>query len=190
MNGQLVIAFLIFLIYANPIDLYSQSMISLDEQFKSDVLADEALDAFENRAMQKLEDFYNFVEIIRGSTTDSVLNRQAKRLALNLFSNSDCSIIIPEKEITIIDYLESQRSEDFGKLNTSIFNVTVSDPLTLMDDVTFAGKLSFQLQGSKKGSVEQGKKSVFIMLRKVPKSFGKEEQLIWQVFLCDISLEP
>lgn len=156
------------------------SNTNLQHTFTSDKLTSSELDAFEKRAVQKLEDFYNYLEVISNPGYDKTLREEAKKQALELFSGNECRVD-GIKVGTLLDSCINITQE------TKSFNVEdarVKEKFPLQAGVAgYSGSMEFRLSSASSSSAA---KQASILLIKTEKIFGTEKKQVWTVFLCEI----
>jgi len=161
----------------------------MDRKFSAPELSSSELSAFEDRAIQKLQDFHEYLTIISDTTYDSVFVAQAKSLALGSFSDEECSILLEvigqEKVTAIRQILEDHAAGAFGKLTFQITDISVNKKLSADGAGTYSGSLVFGLATAE--NPERDQLTALIELRKVEKKFGDDTKSVWSVFLCDIN---
>ncbi|WPP53042.1 hypothetical protein [Catalinimonas niigatensis] len=158
---------------------------ALEAQFKAERLSDDELKAFESRAIQKLEDFSDYVNLLADSTLDSVFRQQAVRQALLLFVNEETEIRMFTDKEKVGSFLQSFGKEQQTSEGYVIQGIQVQSPLQPAADRTYQGALSFhqQLAAHNEAAVSR---QAHILLRKVRKSFGEREEWVWEVLIAGI----
>jgi hypothetical protein len=153
---------------------------NMQNTFTAEILDENSLKAFEKRAEQKLEDFYNFLEVVSTPSYDMKLRQDAKKQALELFSGKECTVegVKVEKLLdSCLALTQKTKSNVMGKI--SIRKKFPSVP----DVVGYSGMLDFMLFT---GSSQSVTKEASMMLIKTEKLFGSERKQVWTVYLCGI----
>ncbi len=135
---------------------------------------------FQQRGIQKLKDFYNYLTIISNPTYDKVLRENAKTQAKQLFYGSDCSV----NGKVYADYIDSCFNLKKA-VEWKAIDVLVAQPMNattgVRDTVIYKGVLSFK--ESKDGSTGADKKAE-IILSKGEKQFGNTKKEVWSIYIC------
>ena len=166
------------------------------KQFTSDSLSLEQLEAFEQRGMQKLQDYANYYNLISDKNIDKVFRKQAREQAVKLFLNPDKKV---EERINAnstfkfmkIKKLLNKIDHNKLRLEVNISEYEATSRLEKVDVNLFIGAISFKqiTTGYDKDSLVYSniaQKRAEILLRKT-----NEEDLngVWKIHLGDIELE-
>ncbi|HBS85412.1 MAG: hypothetical protein A2W91_16520 [Bacteroidetes bacterium GWF2_38_335] len=148
----------------------------------TEVLSDDYLRDFENRALQKTQDLASYLEIISDSTIDIYLREQTIEQALEYFDES----IRPTAQEVLKNILDFQQP-----LILSVKELAVDESFIRNSDNSYFGKISFKskvpLSFFTQGGEKQSQFEVQIILKQVEKDFGGEKELVWEVFLGEVS---
>jgi hypothetical protein len=163
---------LLFLMTLLPCWCWAQSMQQLEDKFTSGRVSQEELRGFEQRAIQKLHDFGDYLQIIADKQLDDKLRKEAIKQAEGIFADSNCQITIDTNPIPLALYLQKVYT---GKVKVLYISeeISVATPLTYDSD-GYSGIL--QLHNGLTYSMK---------LLKVEKKFGDEVKEVWDVRLCD-----
>jgi hypothetical protein len=161
----------------------ASAMLDLSNTFSAYNLTDSQLAEFEERGVQKLNDFYNYLTIISNPAYDIKMREEAKNQAKQLFYGSDCSV----DGITYSDFIDSCFNLK-GAVDWKAEGVIISERMKTKADakdtvVIYAGELSFKELVDSKVS---GSKRAGIILSMTVKQFGNTQREIWTVYLCTI----
>ena len=133
--------------------------------FSSDTLSTHQKEVFARRAIQKLEDYYDYVEIISGPKYDTVLRNHAVVLAKDLFFNLENNLL----------------NIDSIRMAQDVPRILIENPsVILFNDSTLIGQIRFQ---EKRGSDEKQTRYIGFTIKKVNKEFGTEQNLVWETYL-------
>jgi hypothetical protein len=152
--------------------------------------------AFEQRAIQKLQDLKDYIEILSDPQIDTVFKNQASEMAGDLFSSKDNNIAFPLIENSDIEPLKidsffiTLKNSAYGKLTLEIHNTSVINKIEKLGNSEYNGAIQFRLfvlTGQKTYKMDMRCK---IIVKKVKKEFGKESKQVWEVFLGDILRVP
>lgn len=167
--------------------------ISLQETFQSDSLSEANLRAFEDRAIQKLHDVMDLIEILSNPKNDSTFRSQAKTMLLGNFENLDknrISLILPDINpfrFTVSQFADSLLNNGFLPLKLKILESSVKRPLTLMAKNKYQGTIYFQMESTANFKTLYPKDLIVnIVLKKAAKDFGGSSRDVWEVFLSDV----
>ncbi len=168
--------------------------------FTANELSRFEIKGFENHAIQKIEEYASYIQIISNKSYDSKLRKQAIILAKNLFNNKNISFknidteITKKHEIYIDELLSSIYGSNFSKISVNVSNFIVSEELKPYEN-HFKGKITFTktntyYKNNKLISESKSLNEIEIFLIKTEKTFGNEKNIVWNVFLGEIiSLE-
>jgi hypothetical protein len=168
---------------------------------ESDFLSDKNKKAFEQRAIQKLEDLKDYFEILSNSKIDSAFRNQAIAMALALFASNENTIslnLFENNEIPVQkvgSFFISLQNDGNGLLSFEIHDVTVVNRIKQLNDSEYEGAIKFKLfvltkqENSEKVNHKMDMQCK-IIAKKIQKEFGKESKQVWEVFLGDIFQIP
>jgi hypothetical protein len=164
--------------------------ISLQETFQSDSLSEANLRAFDNRAIQKLHDVIDLIEILSEPKNEIAFRLQAKTMLLENFENPEenkISLILPDIKpfhYSLEQFSDSLMNNKFVTLKLKVMQTRVHRALVKSEDEYFRGTLFLQLEPSFNHKTLYPKElSVEIILKKAKKDFGESTQEVWEVFL-------
>jgi hypothetical protein len=164
--------------------------------FETDYLKDDQIMAYEETAKQKLSDFADYLKIVSDTSLGIVFRRQAAQMAEKIFIHGNIYLREwnkaypgnpPDSLNELIRY-----SLSYGiSLWIKPEQIKVMTPLTLRNDSTYAGVLSFIQQclpvyNREPGLAVAGRRVIEIIALKRIKTFGKEQLSIWTLYLGDI----
>lgn len=167
--------------------------ILLHETFQSDSVSEANLRAFEKRAIQKLHDVMDLIEILSDQKTEPTFRKQAKSMLLENFKNPDenrISLILPDIKpfrYTVSQFADTLLNNGFLPLKLKILESSVKRPLSIVDKNKYLGTIYFQMEPTANFKTLYPKDvMVNIVLKKVTKDFGGSSQEVWEVFLGDV----
>lgn len=163
---------------ANGMSESMAGVVSWQSSFTSETLSDNDLEGFEERAKQKIKDFYNYIAIASNPKYDTKMRQEAERQALDIFSTGNCNVWgIPVKK-----FLDSCLGMTQA-YNWQAYDVKVKDKFTKQNgDKEYTGTLTCTISNGDK-TVE---KEVSITLVRKEKQFGSSSEMVWTVTICDI----
>jgi hypothetical protein len=169
---------------------------SILHAFEFDTPGYKLLRAYEATAIQKLTDFADYLKISSDSSLNKTFRIQASEMAGRLFISLDADThnwnkIHPEPEPKPLTELlkKSLLNKNIGWIRPA--QIKIETPLTLKNDSTCSGTLSFYQQyipfdSAKPLETGSGMCIIDIYALKKLKSFGKESLTIWEVYLGNI----
>jgi len=171
-----------------------KGMTSLEE----DSLSINNIKAFEQRAIQKLEDLKDYFEIMSDFTIDKEFKNQAIVMARKLFAEDENTITFPlykdqeniaQKTGTFFTLLQN---DTYGILSIDIFDISVIKNIKQLNDEEYRGVIKFRLliktkQDNLNNNIPM---QCEIIAKKVQKKFGIETKQVWEVFLGNIFQVP
>ena len=177
----------------DSINKYSLQDINLE----LDSLSIRNIDAFEQRAIQKLQDLRDYFEILSDSTIETEFKNQALIMAEDLFANQDNSITFKFDENNdstsenVNTFFNSMQNGTFGMLSFEIHDISLIQNIQKLNDMEYRGAVNFRLIITTRQKNEPSRKSRMrmqceIIAKKIQKQFGKESKLVWEVFLGNI----
>ncbi|MBN1198542.1 MAG: hypothetical protein JXA23_04250 [Bacteroidales bacterium] len=141
--------------------------------FQADSLDEEILDAFTQKAKQKLKDYSEYMNIVTDSSSDSAFRMQALSMTHALF------------------YRSMGPSEFFPGQQITIDSIWLIESMHLSEERIYKGIIGFREKIIQK--TEQDSVPGFISLKKAEilgvkssKEFGNDTLQIWQVYLGKI----
>lgn len=150
--------------------------------FTSNSLNQPQVGTFQQRSIQKLKDFYNYLTIISNPKFDKRLRENVKIQAKQLFYGVDCKI----NGKPAYDFIDSCCNLQQG-VEWKAVDVSVREKMApgSSDSITgvYRGELSFKESVNSKLS---GVKKAEIVLSKSVKQFGETKKEVWEVFICSI----
>jgi len=172
-------------------------MNSVKNVFTSDSLSDYFLGAYEMTAIEKLNDFADYMRIISDTALDLSIRKHAAKLVKELFFSDEIELSgwsksYPEPGLNILNNLVSYSlSEGVSSWNQPM-EINFIKPFTSINDSTFTGDLSFSfkslsLSGQDTSEIVSGRLVIDIYLMKKTKTFGKDRLPVWDVYLGDMN---
>lgn len=154
-----------------------------------DSLTQDMLSKYENRAIQKLEDLYDYLGLLGNANYGLSMKEEIKISAKELFFDPVVEInpfdsIELEKSplITCLERQQNMAVEDF-----SISSVEIDESLKLESKNNYEGQISYFLMIGKDEDGVQIRKKANFSLRKIEKNIGNDSVKIWEVFLESIN---
>ncbi len=163
-------------------------------EFEKDTLSASSLKAFELRAIQKLYDVADYIQILSDRSIDKSFRIQARQMMLGVFSDAtntisfNASVEETLEKISINDFTDKMLAGQYPKLKVEINRVKILQSLQRKNKDTYEGQLIFQqdtyrIDPTKKVKLNEHKMKANIALTRITKSFGATSKEVWIVFL-------
>jgi hypothetical protein len=172
-------------------------MNSVKNVFTSDSLSDHFLRAYEITAIEKLNDFADYMKVISDTTLDLRFRQKSAELVRNLFVSdkiilSKWSKNYPESGLYTLDKTIEYLLSEGTLAWIEPVDIRSIVPFALKNDSTWIGMLKCNLEYfslSKKDTSKMPDRDIYvnIYLIKRVRYFGQEEIKVWQVYLGDIN---
>jgi len=169
---------------------------SVRSVFETDSLSDMFINAYEETARHKLIDFSDYMKVASDTSLDIEFRKQAAEMISKIFVSKKADI---EKWGKINTKSGIKTLEQLLEINLSKgmafwvepFQINVRTPLTILNDSTLVGSLSFYQRRIPfydhfTSDTDDKVSMIDIYLLKKPKSFNNQQLRIWEVFLGDI----
>ena len=153
-----------------------------------DSLTVDRLEYYEIHAIQKLEDFYEYLDLLSKEIYDDTVKNEIRFSAKELFYNP--VVLIRPFDFETADYALSVDSCLFHPWNILqdnkivLISVKVAQPLEHVDENLYVGQISFELK-VEAGDKVISKKADF-SLRKIVNNNGIDTISSWKIFLDKI----
>ena len=155
------------------------------------------LKGYEGRAVQKIQEFADYIQIISNGEYDMTFREHALAMAKKMFYNEKVKIgnsdkfISSFKTMELNDYLNAFLKTGYTKIAVEIQDQQYVENLSQNKSNAYSGKLLFNQTSSyfKDNLVQNStseKKEVDIVLQMTEKNFGKKTKSVWNVYLGDI----
>jgi len=157
-------------------------------QFTGDNLTAPHLRAFEQRAIEKLQDFSDYLRIISDRSYSEEFRSAAILQAQDMFIDHSQIRLIEEKEPAKVNRFLMETARDTSAQYHVFRNIAVKDSLRYESEILYEGSLVFQYGVAEQGDTiwnERDRIAEFYLM-KTQKNFGSLEKMIWEVFLGNI----
>jgi hypothetical protein len=168
---------------------------SVASAFASESPSTMTLHGYEQTAIIRFSDFWDYSNIICDTSTAFEFRNQAKQMLLELFKSKNCVINFvgrneaQNKEFTLIELIDSRSECQMYLGNLKPDSVWISKYLYPVNDSIFTGKLSFSfnktLSSTNRTKNLTSKGTINFFAVKRDKNFGKEILKVWTVLLGD-----
>lgn len=162
----------------------------IEDGFANDELSDEFLSAFEKRAIQKLRDITDYINILADTSLSKQFRKQAGQMIQESFlENTDLQNFYKELELledTVNGIL--YQPGNVKTFKTAIDSIIISDRLRMKSVSNYTGEIQFTqkiyLINFADTIVSNSFHSRINMLAiKTKKNFGDKTEDVWEVFL-------
>ncbi|HBE42037.1 MAG TPA: hypothetical protein DDW27_12685 [Bacteroidales bacterium] len=170
---------------------------SIKDVFMSDTIDDKLLRAYEVSAVQKLNDFADYLRIISDTTLDMKFRQHAAELVKGLFVTDEIELnirsnICYESGLNSMELLLAHSLSEGISCLINPLQITVSKPFVSENDSAFTGNLSFINRyvppvSRDTSGTESLRLIIDIYLVKRLRSFGEDQLEVWDVYLGDIN---
>jgi len=159
---------------------------SNDITMPGDTVSKENLKYFENRAIQKLIDFYDYLNMLGHDNFNNTIMEEIRSSAGKLFFDPKIKInpYIADPQVAKSQTLVLLLKENIGDNalpEIDILNVEIAKELQSQEAEYFKGILNFDIKNDE-ASIIVTKEATF-SLRKIEKKFGEDSVMVWEVFL-------
>ena len=155
---------------------------SMENSFTAEKLTNKQVLIFQQRAIQKLQDFYDFLGIVSNPVYEKHMREDAKAQAKQMFYQADCTVD-GKLAKTYIDSCFGLKT----RLALKVVNVKVKDTMKMqanvLDNEYYQGVITFNLSS---GTETTTTKTAYVVLARSNKQFGAAKKEVWTVFICDI----
>jgi hypothetical protein len=169
---------------------------SIKHAFMSDSLSDQALRSFETTAVEKLNDFADYLKINSDTTLELRFRKQASEIACKFFIPGDIEIQGWSKDymqdgLNTIEFLSSYLLSKGMNRWAEPDQIIVSKHFMQKNDSTYTGILSFYQKWFSFSNPEQLEKVsgpclMDIYIIRTLKPFGEQKLRVWDVYLGKI----
>lgn len=184
LNSLLIAAFLVF---ASQQSVQAQSSGHTFDKPAYDLSKEklEKLDliAFQNRAVEKVDELFQYLEVMADNEHNDAVRDRAMQIAVKQFSTS-AQIYSGSKGQAILEYLKKCRN---GTAYKSVESLSVSKPFEFKSDGHYEGKILVQFINYnsktkiKSSKVKEEELTVFLIRKE--KVFGSAKQFVWELSL-------
>jgi hypothetical protein len=168
---------------------------SVASAFGSESPSTMTLHGYEQTAIIRFSDFWDYSNIICDTSNAIEFRTQAKQMLLDLFKSKNCFISFEgrneakNKDFTLAELIDSRSECEMYLENLKPDSIWISNYLYPVNDSTFTGKLGFSfnktLSSTNRTKNHTGKGTTEFFAVKRNKNFGKEKLKVWTVLLGD-----
>ncbi len=147
------------------------------------------IDAFKEKVETKLNDFYNYLNLINNPTIDKAFREHGIQLALESFEQPNINYKLYHNnkiiEQPLTEYLEHLLTS--SQNNVEVLNITFPEAPTIHQQNEYQGLAHVQQKWSVMDQQDiYIKVSHKFLIKKMEKAFGSQRKFIWTVLLSDI----
>ena len=155
----------------------------VSDDFTSESLSARNLEAFEFKAIEKLMDYADYLEIIYSEGFAESFREQARQNITGFFNTSEIS------ETAII---LKNISGSYNSYHIRIDPVDIINPLHRETDTRYTGSMSYDemilgISSTDTILISHYQKTIGIILQMAYKDFGENSLLVWEVLLGEIT---
>jgi len=163
---------------------------NIEAEFAKDKLSEEILSAFEKRAVQKLKDIADYINIYADTSLSVQFRKQADQMIQeNFYEKNDVNDFYKGLELledTVNGIL--YHSGNVRIFKTAVDSINISERLRLKPDSNYAGGIKFSqkiyLINQTDTIVSTSSQSrISILAIKTIKNFGDKTEEVWEVYL-------
>lgn len=193
MISRVIIA--LFIIFASIESVQAQNIQHTQNTFEKpasdlskDKLDEKDLEAFQNRAIQKVDELFQYLEVMADHANKDAVRDRAFQIAEKQF-NESAQFYTGSKGQAIHEYLKKCRNSTAYK---SLESITVSKPFAIKSEGHFEGKIQARYKDQDSKTNVKGSKikeeEITVFLIKKEKTFGSEKRFVWELSLQKIEL--
>ena len=165
---------------SQQIKSYGTNMfLELEKDFVAEELEPESLQALEKRAVQKLRDLVDYINIYADSGLNVQFRQQARQMMSEAFvTELDLHTFFIEHEFKEDTFSQVLFILEGKKIHANLESVFVTKPFKITSESNYTGEIGYRLSNQNKSSENQIK----IVARKVHKTFGEDSLEVWELF--------
>ena len=158
----------------------------LEKQLKNEKLSPQVLNAFELKAVTKLEECYEYFQLISNPEYDTTFRKEAIKQTLSLFSEESVPLTTGMNTTTapVSMFLQELFEGKWGETTYQVSQIAWKSPLESTEDTIYIGQVTYRLMLNGQ-YVSEMPIVQDVIVKKVYTSFGAEVKKVWKVFLGD-----
>ena len=165
----------------NKVQLEQEALQAITEDFRTESLTKRNLDAFEYRALEKLMDYSDYLNIVYDQNLDEAFQYQASENIMDLFTGRSAPINPLPPRIDPGSYSSIKFLAD---------SIEIIIPLEKQPTETYIGSMQYSLKilgitGSDTLNLDSSLHRMGMLLQMSLKDFGENSLLVWEVLLSD-----
>lgn len=162
----------------------------IKSEFASGRILEKSLEAFEMKAVQKLTDLSDYLNILADSSIDNSFREQSRLMTMNLFISDTIRVnrrLLFERDkssVRIYDFINSE--VPIVSKNIAFDSIRVTEQLHFTSDYSYRGRLAFSRRirsVTNKDTIwsPSAPMQVEFFVSKIGKSFGNEVLKVWNL---------
>ena len=156
--------------------------LELEKDFIAKELEPESLQALEKRAVQKLRDLVDYINIYADSDLSIQFRKQARQMMSEAFvSETDLQLFFIDHKFKEDTILQNLLTSEGRQVKANVVSADIIKPFQVTPESDYKGEISYSLSNQNKISEKQIK----IVARKVSKTFGEDSLDVWELFFMD-----
>jgi hypothetical protein len=169
---------------------------NVEDLFTSEILSPGFVKASEFTAIQKLNDFADYLRIVADTSFEMRFRKLAADMITSLFIPARTEIgtlkkLLPDESKTTLDELIFYSLSEGLPCYLQLPAISVAEPLLMLNDSTYTGSISFNYNCllysvPDTSYIASGKCLIHISLSRFLKPFGSHYIKVWEVKLGDI----
>lgn len=160
-----------------------------EHDLSKEILTRDDLIQYQKRAIQKVEEFYQYLEAIANAEHKDAVRDKAVQMAERQFEET-AEVVSAGSKQKIHDYLTACRAKNRFKVATEL---KMNDGFLLSLTRGYYGKVTvtYVLKNSKKPKMKSKTYSeeITVTLKKKVKNFGTIKRAVWEVYLGEIQAQ-
>jgi len=166
---------------------------NIEDDFAKDELSDEILSAFEKRAIQKLKDITDYINIYADTSLSVQFRSQANQMIQeNFYEKGDVNDFYERLELledTVNGVL--YHSGNVRTFKTAVDSINISDRLRLKSGSNYIGEIQFSqkiylINSADTVATNTSQCRLNILAIKTRKNFGDKTEDVWEVYLGEV----
>jgi len=169
----------------------------MEHAFNSAELTETQLPGFKIRAIEKLQDLSDYLEVISNKSYERSMRKQMMEQALALFTDKDAIVEMDEfpvdraRAYTIKRFLKSTLNNEYGLVKMKLSDIEFTDGFVRSEDGNYRGIIGYTQSVARavadEISVDETTgKSATVIVMKVEKDFGGTSEMVWEVLIEEI----
>ena len=157
-----------------------EELQSLTADFTAGSLTRANLEAFENKAVQKLKDYSDYLNIVHNPEIDETFRSRASESLRDLFEQRS----IPENPVP-----GCTENQPYSYVGFIIDSVGITDPLEYQSEGSYRGRMQYYFSisgytGSDTVNLYSSFEEMSMHLQMIKKDFGNDSVVVWEVLLA------
>lgn len=157
---------------------FAESQMTVYDEIENDFIADEidpaTLKAFEERALEKMYEFIDYMNLYADSSLNAEFRLQARQMAVALFvDKADFNKLLENLQVVEEEPKNRLIQNDGKSVEFKLENVQVINSLQSVDS-NYIGQLFYRINDTDQ--------NIDLRLQKTEIAFGNDEMAVWKIF--------